>query len=466
MLELAVEGAAAKPFIGQSTTTSTPTSNRSSASPAWTPPKGDESEPPHRTVRTPPEHGYEAFTVGKDTGREDSAGGPGPSIGDGTLDKYIDHYFADDGRTAGDHTMLIRRAYVEVHKKQKRKYTWVIAAFALLAVGVAAFAGIQHIEMQRQEAAAAALFFDMKEQALATARFRAVLEDMGNAELDEQMAELDLRRRRMSARYDGYVKELGIYRKLSQEEQVIYDVARIFNESEFQMPAGFVREVRAVIDNYWLQEGRGRFINAIRKAEEMGYTRIIVETMQRYGLPPEFFYLALQESDFDPTVVGVQTRWGIAKGMWQFIPSTGRRFGLGIGPRENIRVFDPQDDRHDLELSTEAAAKYVLEIYSTLAQASGLLVVASYNWGEHRVVNKLESLPGPQAIPVEAFEGIPEDPRERNYWRFLDEYSERMPEQTKDYVLKIFAAAVIGQNPRLFGFDFDNVLQPYMEVPL
>jgi hypothetical protein len=152
--------------------------------------------------------------------------------------------------------------------------------------------------------------------------------------------------------------------------------------------------------------------------------------------------------------------------MWQFIPSTGRRFGLVVGPREEMRVYDPMDERHDLVRSTEAAAKYLLDIYSTLAQASGLLVIASYNWGEHRVVNKLESLPGPQSIPVEALEGIPEDPRERNYWRFLGEYSDRMPAETKDYVLKIFAAAVIGQNPRLFGIELDNPLQRHMEAPV
>ena len=89
-------------------------------------------------------------------------------------------------------------------------------------------------------------------------------------------------------------------------------------------------------------------------------------------------------------------------------------------------------------------------------------MIASYNWGEHRIVNKLEELPGPQAIPQEALEGIPEDPTARNYWRFLGEYADRMPEETKDYVLKIFSAAVIGEHPQQFGFDFDNPLAPYM----
>jgi hypothetical protein len=140
--------------------------------------------------------------------------------------------------------------------------------------------------------------------------------------------------------------------------------------------------------------------------------------------------------------------------MWQFIPETARAYGLVTGPREEQRVFDPQDERHDPFAATDAAARYLLEIYGQFAQASGLLAMASYNWGERRVVGRLEEL----------MEGIPDDPHARSYWRFLTEYSDRMPDETKDYVLKIVAAAVIGQEPRLFGFQFDNPLQPYIEA--
>ena len=244
-------------------------------------------------------------------------------------------------------------------------------------------------------------------------------------------------------------------------------MARIFNESEFEIPAGFVREVRREIQNYWLSPaGRGRFENDVKRAEQNGYTPVIVETMRRYGLPPEFFYLALQESNFNFRAVGPATRWGIAKGMWQFIPSTGSRYGLVIGPRADVRTFDPQDERHDFHKATEAAAKYLLYIYSTPAQASGLLVMASYNWGEHRVIKKLEDLPTSQSAIDAVLEGLSQDQDTRNYWRFLVEYEDRMPEETKGYVLKIFSAAVIGQDPRHYGFDFDNPLKPYLETPL
>lgn len=392
-----------------------------------------------------------------------------PRTDEPSVDQVIARYFdAEDDTPAGERTMLIRHAYKAVKKKEKRKYTGIIVAVGVLFLLAAGFAVFKQIQDTRQQRLAQDIFVQMKQQDLRMAQVIHVVagrEDASDAELQQLVEDVRQDRQRLAAQYNGYVKELGLYRKLSEEEELIFRVARIFNESEFGMPAGFIREVRRTIHEHWQGPGRRTYITAVERAQQNGYIPVIVETMQEYGLPPEFFYLSMQESVFDVNAVGPATRWGIAKGMWQFIPSTARRYGLRPGPREDLRVVDEQDERHDFRKATEAAAKYLLDIYSTPAQASGLLVIASYNWGEHRVVNKLEELPGPQAIPEEAFAGIPLDPSERTYWRFLNEYSDRMPEETKDYVLKIFAAAVIGQNPRLFGFDFDNPLQPYMEIP-
>jgi hypothetical protein len=86
-------------------------------------------------------------------------------------------------------------------------------------------------------------------------------------------------------------------------------------------------------------------------------------------------------------------------------------------------------------------------------------VAASYNWGEHRVAGRLDDLAGPQTIPVAALDGIPENPEARSYWRFLVEFRDRMPDETRDYVLKIFAAAVIGDEPYRFGLDVRSPLR-------
>ena len=53
---------------------------------------------------------------------------------------------------------------------------------------------------------------------------------------------------------------------------------------------------------------------------------------------------------------------------------------------------------------------------------------------------------------------MPTNPRERNFWRLLTGHRNQLPDEAYGYVFNIFSAAVIGGNPRLFGFDFDNPL--------
>jgi peptidoglycan lytic transglycosylase D len=143
-------------------------------------------------------------------------------------------------------------------------------------------------------------------------------------------------------------------------------------------------------------------------------------------------------------VVGPPTRWGIAKGMWQLIPETGQRYGLHIGPYYADARIDMADDRLNWEKATIAAADYIKDLYATDAQASGLLVMASYNWGERRVIDWLRKMPL--------------NPRERNFWTFVAKHREEVSMQTYEYVFSILSAAVIGENPRLFGFQMDNPL--------
>jgi hypothetical protein len=113
-----------------------------------------------------------------------------------------------------------------------------------------------------------------------------------------------------------------------------------------------------------------------------------------------------------------------------------------VGPLVELPRYDPRDQRHEAELSTRAAAKYIRDIYNTEAQASGLLVIASYNWGENNVRALVRSLP--------------ENPRERNFWKLLEQYGDRIPKETYNYVFYLVSAAVIGEDPELFGFHFEN----------
>ncbi len=129
--------------------------------------------------------------------------------------------------------------------------------------------------------------------------------------------------------------------------------------------------------------------------------------------------------------------------MWQFIPATARRYGLRTGPLVELPRHDPKDERFEPDLATGAAARYLHDIYYMDAQASGLLVMASYNWGPRNIRTRIRSMP--------------ENPRDRNFWALLKQHD--IPKETYDYVFYIFSAIVIGENPSLFGFDFDNPLE-------
>jgi hypothetical protein len=208
------------------------------------------------------------------------------------------------------------------------------------------------------------------------------------------------------------------------------------------MPPDFEQEVMKYI-NYW--QSSGRFARDIRLAKEKNYTQKISQALQQHGLPAQFFYLAMQESDFDAYANGPMTRKGIAKGMWQFIPETGVKYGLHLGPLVDLGRPDPADEREQVDKATDAATRYIAMLYGTDAQASGLLVMACYNWGEDQVLPLVRSMPA--------------NPRERNFWKLLADHRKEIPQQTYDYVFYIISAAVIGENPRLFGFDFDNPLE-------
>jgi membrane-bound lytic murein transglycosylase D len=384
----------------------------------------------------------------------------------GSVDEAIEHYLSgSSSRPAGERTRLIRVAYQVAAGRQRRKFQWALGIVGGLALIALLYGGVQSVRNRMLMSAADAVFAQIREQDVLISRLRQVVEAQRNADLDELLADLVEGRERLREEYDVYVSEFGIYRKLkSTEERLIYRTARTFNESEFTISADFVRRVQEQIHDYWLTPtGRRRYTDAIELAQGSGYRDHIGETLRSRGLPAEFFYLAMQESDFDEKAIGPETRWGRAKGMWQFIPATAEAYGLSTGLQANGPGVPSDDERLDYRKATDAATRYLLALHGKLTQASGLLVMASYNWGERRVERRLESLPTPEARFAAEFQDVPTTATERNYWRFLEAYEDRMPEETRTYVLRIFAAAVIGRDPRHFGFDFDNPLDRFAD---
>ena len=330
-------------------------------------------------------------------------------------------------------TAMIRQALRAEHHRHRARWVMALASVVLLGAAAGGWGWVQHQRVERARAAGEELFYAMKGLELQVAQLRLTVEERAAYRTQQD----DLARR-----YRDYLERLGIYSSATPAEvQLVYRVIHRLGESELNVPTEFVQEVRRYIQR-WMRNDRLR--DALARAAAEGYGPKVADALLQHDLPPEFFFLALQESNFKTEAVGPSTRFGIAKGMWQMLPGTAMEYGLQTGPLVGQRRPDPADERHDFEKSTTAAAQYLRDIYRTDAQASGLLVIASYNWGQTRVLRLIRSLP--------------ESPRERNYWRLLTQYRDRIPQETYDYVLSVVSAAVIAERPEYFGFTFSSPL--------
>jgi peptidoglycan lytic transglycosylase D len=351
--------------------------------------------------------------------------------------QIIRHYL-DKSRTeqVGEQTMMFRRAFERVHKKKSKKFLAIIAVALFLLVTSGGVIIYQKNKIHKMTATAESIFYAMKSLELEIAR----VEDMVLLQTNpKQLAELRTKRdklRGMEKDYDQLVKDLGIYGKMSEVDRLIVKTAHALGECELNVPKGFTNEVKNYIRKWGSSD---RLETAINRAKQKGYVPIVVQALSRYELPPHFFFLAVQESGFKDDAVGPRTRYGYAKGIWQLIPATANSYGLKVGPLFEKSAYDPHDERFNFERATKAAAGYLRDISNTEAQASGLLVMASYNWGENNTRKIIRQMP--------------ENPKDRNFWRFLA--VKNIPQETYDYVFYIFSAAVICENPRLFGFDFE-----------
>lgn len=378
---------------------------------------------------------------------------PGPPAAPGKdMEQYVKRYFQApvEGEVVGQHTQFIRTAFAEIqtkqkeaHSRQKRTLLIAIGVLALVGIVIAGYAYHLQVLARRQREIARNLFYAMKSVDVEIAEAERQALNSGDKQAGlAAVNKYEARRKAIQTNYDQFLATLRIYDpKTTEQHRLILRVARIFGEGELDMPADFESEVVRYI-KYW--QSTGRYAHDIRSAQEQGFTRSIPEALLNHGLPVQFFYLAMQESDFDPYRSGPITRKGYAKGMWQFIPETGVKYGLHLGPLVDLPRPDPADERDHADKATDAATRYIQMLYSTDAQASGMLVMACYNWGENQV------------LPL--VRGMPLNPGQRNFWRLLADHRSQIPKETYDYVFYIVSAAVIGENPRLFGFDFDNPL--------
>ncbi len=377
--------------------------------------------------------------------------GRGPKIGltvpgapDNITEEEIkQRYFSNNDATGevGVRTLLLRDVYRRVDRKQKRRYRGIIAVIVVALIASIGVGWYQYQILQKTRRLATEIFYNMKAVEVQVARIQDLVRDSGDQGLVDEVKSRRQEVRALEDQYDRFLEELEVLGpELSEKDRVVLRVARMLGECELTMPPEFTAEVYKYVHQWRLSS---RLRRSLERMHEQNLTEVVADAMLENNLPPQFLYVALQESSFKNDAVGPATRFGIAKGMWQFIPSTARRYGLRTGPLVELPVADPSDDRHKPKLATRAAARYLRDIYSKDAQASGLLVMASYNWGPNNIRRRIREMP--------------DNPRERNFWELLKRHE--IPHETYDYVFHIVAAIVIGEDPALFGFEFENPLR-------
>lgn len=149
------------------------------------------------------------------------------------------------------------------------------------------------------------------------------------------------------------------------------------------------------------------------------YLGMIREVLRGHGLPEDLAFTAMIESGFNPLAV---SRAG-AKGLWQFMAGTARRYGL--------RVDQWVDERFDPEKSTVAAAAYLRDLYRLFGSWS--LAQAAYNAGELRVIRAIRATGS------------------TDFWALAR--TGLLKRETKEFVPMIQAATVIGRDPDRYGFE-------------
>ena len=201
---------------------------------------------------------------------------------------------------------------------------------------------------------------------------------------------------------------LELKQKIDSSRAVTYGVPMVVNSQV----VSFIRAFQTI-----KHEGIQNALN--RSVEFLDSFR---EIFQKYGIPEDLVFLPIIESGFRITA----TSRARAKGMWQFMASTARFFGL--------RVDWVLDERLDPIKAADAAARYLKHLYDQYGD--WYIVLACYNGGPRRVEKAMNHLQAKDFFEINQ--------------------SRHMKRETKNYVPAFLASLIIAKSPAEYGFDPGN----------
>ena len=186
----------------------------------------------------------------------------------------------------------------------------------------------------------------------------------------------------------------------------------VIEDRDGHIPLVRNKKVDQFID-YFKTKGRPQFEIWLDRLDVYG--PVLSKIIEQNNLPPELLYLAMIESGLNPKAHSKAA----ATGMWQFIYSTGKIYGL----KRNWYI----DERRDPEKSTKAAMAYLSTLYNEFD--NWYLALAAYNSGENRVrrATKLHQT--------------------SDFWQLHS-----LPRETRNYMPYFLAATIMAKNPQDYGF--------------
>ena len=205
--------------------------------------------------------------------------------------------------------------------------------------------------------------------------------------------------------------------------QLMYKNEKIPNSS-FDLPVEMNSAVAKWIA-FFTGKGRERFEKYLERSEY--FIPYIQPILKNAKAPQDLVYLAMIESGFNNNARSNAR----AVGAWQFISATGRRYGLEVNWW--------MDERRDVEKSTIAAIQYLKELNGMFG--SWHLAAAAYNAGESKIQRAIKKY------------------HTHDFWELSQKKFRYLRPETKNYVPKLFAAAIVSKNREFFGFK-----QSYVKV--
>lgn len=209
-------------------------------------------------------------------------------------------------------------------------------------------------------------------------------------------------------------------------ELFLTEILSRFGESDYFIPPQMVERVKYHIDTYsnQLKPVVSRFL----KRKKL-YFPMIQGVFSEKNIPVELAYISMLESGFNSHALSSAG----ARGLWQFMPNTGRSYGL--------KIDDYVDERIEPQKATYAAAEYLKDLIGIFGgKSSIMLVMAAYNAGESRIMRALREIDDPI--------------RNRDFW-FIYRMG-YLAEETNEYIPRILALMIIDEHWDYFGFTIPN----------